>query len=167
MAVAFSTPLRAIPNPGSDFTRPPDLESPTNFSPINQRPAKRASHQAPPLQMGGSTQENRPGKASNTLKSLLEDAEKHAKLRQDILISFAATVDRFVASQKSPESRAFAHSFSKSFIQYISTKHFATTSDHVPIQASNNPIRNDSATTNSAKSVLWAGIVKTPKTQGL
>ncbi|KAJ5249320.1 hypothetical protein N7468_000771 [Penicillium chermesinum] len=136
------------------YLRPSDPESPSNFpSPTNGLLRERAARHLRFERVAARTIIG-PGKPPTPSNP---SSDKSACVRREVLTSFVVTIDKFLAGQKDSEGRAFACGFSKTFIQYVFTEHFAATNNFVPLRARNDLIQSDlTMTSSSAKSISWA-----------
>jgi hypothetical protein len=163
-----STPSRSSASTSvhnADFTRPPDPTSPLNFRAAKRYKDKEQGHTVPPpiLKTGASTTNRLT--AEKTIYSQLDEDERKAKVKREVLGSLATTIDKFVASCKQPEHRALAHNICDKFIGFVSTSDFAENNgaDYYPIRVRSHP----TTPTSSGSRVTWADIAATPKSSGV
>ncbi|KAJ5135710.1 uncharacterized protein N7515_004988 [Penicillium bovifimosum] len=109
------------------FTRPQDPESPSNLHAAKRRKDQHG-HQQPPHPTLGSES------ASAAIQNQLDEADRKARVRREVLGSLAETVDKFVADRKQPDERALAQNICERFIEFITMSDYADTNgaDRVP-----------------------------------
>lgn len=119
--MASATPTRASSPETAAFTRPLELETPSNNNMRNTKRRQRdLDFQPPPcLNLGeGAPANNRASKAVN---SQLEAIARRANTQRTVITDFAATVDKFVASYETqPEQWTFAQDLCTKVIQHLS-----------------------------------------------
>jgi hypothetical protein len=151
-----STPQRLDPGPqDSVFTRPQELQSPSNLNRTSKRQHRTLStNTVPPprLSLGESAPNSHDATAA--IGSQLDAIEREAKIQRTVMYDFASTVDKFVSSYKLPEQRTFAHDLCTKVVSFLTASLYAETSNYAPIRLRSQP---SLATPSSGpKSVSWA-----------
>jgi hypothetical protein len=162
-----STPSRSSSSSGgacpADFTRPQDPESPSNFRAV-KRIKGQQGHLPPSILKKGAGAPTERQTALAAIRTQLEEADRQAKVKREVLLSLAETIDKFVLSYKEPEYRTLGLNIGDKFIQFVNTSGYADSHghDYYPIRVRSQP----NTTTSSASKVTWAEIAATPKTSG-
>ncbi|PTU16988.1 hypothetical protein P175DRAFT_0404742, partial [Aspergillus ochraceoroseus IBT 24754] len=152
----------------ADFTRPQEPSSPSNLHAAKRQRGKSILHMPPPVYKGASASTANPGSAARTLRGHLDEEERQAKTRREVLAELATMVDKLVDTQKSQDKRAYATTICNRFIQFIAIKDYTTTDDYVPMRVRSQPTTTTASATSgktSSKSVAW-GAAQTPKNLG-